>query len=446
MRFSKRWLWLAGLVAVVTIAGAACGDDGDGDGDGATSEPETPETTELSTDFGVTDTEIILGQTSVQSVASVAGAFEPILPAQRAYFDKVNAEDGGVCGRQIRLVDEDDQYAPDLALTGAQKLVQQDQILAFIGNLGTNAVSGQVEFINDPNADGDTSDGVPHLFLSTGAAKWDDPEQWPWTIGYIPDYTSESTVFAQYANDNFSGQTVGILYQNDEFGEDGRAGFTAAFEGEIIAEESYEVDAVDVKSQMANLRSANPDILLLYSIGLATRSAYLYMEENDWHPQVVSTYVNPTSLVATLLAGEDDLPAGYAQLAGTIQVNYLLDPVADAEDPAMVEHARIMDTYGGPTPGQLTLYGQSLAELTVETLEIACDNGDMTRAGVLAAAESIQGFVASVYLDGVEVNLSPTDHFAIQAFVPVQAQEDGTLKPLGDLIDVEGEAQAEPTP
>ncbi len=225
MSFSKRWLWLAGLVAIITLVGAACGgDDGDGDGDGDVD--DTPEPTELTTDFGVTDTEIILGQTSVQSVSAVAGAFEPILPATRAYFDKVNAEDGGVCNRQIRLVDFDDQYAPDLALQGAQKLVQQDEVLAFIGNLGTTAVSGQVEYVNDPNADGDTSDGVPHLFLSTGAAKWDDPEKWPWTIGYIPDYLSESTAFATYVNENFPGQTVAILSQNDEFGEDGRDGFT----------------------------------------------------------------------------------------------------------------------------------------------------------------------------------------------------------------------------
>ena len=442
MKLPSRSLWFVSFVGVIALLAAACGGDGDGDGEATPGEGETPgvTATELQTDFGVRDTEIVLGQTSVISGNPVAAAFAPIAPAIQAYFAKVNQEDGGVCSRQIRLIVEDDQYAPGPALERARKLVEQDQVLAFVGNLGTAAVSGQVNFINDPNGDGDTSDGIPHLFLSTGAAMWDDPEQWPWTIGYIPDYVSEGNVLATYVNENFPGQTAAILYQNDTFGEEGRAGFKEVFEGEVVAEQSYESTAVDITSQMANLRDADPEIVYLYSIGLATRSAYLYMEENDWHPLVVISYVNPPSLIATLLGGgtePEQLAAGYPLLEGSIITNFVLDPVADADDPAMVEHVRIMESYGGPTPAFLSLYAQSMGELVVETLTRACDNGDMTRAGVLAAAESIQGFQSSVALPGVEINLSATDHFSIQSLVPSEIQKDGTLVPLTGLIDVE---------
>ena len=443
MKLPGRWLWLVGLVIALGLLVAACGDDGDGDDEDTPVDGETPPaaTEELTTDFGVSDTEIKLGMTIAQSVDPVASVFAPVLPAMRAYFEKVNQEDNGVCNRQITLIDFDDQYAPGLALQGAQKLVQQDEVVAFVGNLGTAAVTGQVDFINDPNGDGDTSDGVPHLFLSTGAAKWDDPEQWPWTIGYIPDYVSEGSVLANYANDNLpAGSTAGVLFQNDDFGEDGLKGFKEAFDGEVITEQPYDAGAPDLTSQMANLRDADPDIIVLYSIGLSTRSAYVYMQENDWKPQVMSTYVNPVSLVATLIGGgtePEQLQAGYDQLAGTIQTNYLIDPVADAADPAFVEHVRIMETYGGPNPEQLSLYGQSLAELVVETLTIACNNGDMTRPGVLAAAESIQGFRSSVLFPGFEINLSPTDHFSIQALYPVEVQSDGTLQAVGDVTNVE---------
>lgn len=435
MKYSRRSLWLAVFLAATLVAAAACGDSGDGDGDG--DDDPTPDPSAILTDFGVTDTEIILGQTSVESGNAVAAVFQPIAPAIAAYFEKVNQEDEGVCGRQIRFIIEDDQYAPGPALERARKLAEQDLVLAFVGNLGTAAVTGQVNYINDPNGDGDQSDGIPHLFLSTGASKWGDTEMWPWTVGYIPDYVSEGNILADYMNENFEGQTVAILYQNDDFGIDGRDGFKEVFEGEVVDEQSYEATATDITSQLANLRDSEPDILLAYSIGLSTAQVYRYMETNDWRPQVVTSYVNPNSLIAALVGGADGPEAGNPIIAGTIGTNYLLDPVADVNDPAIVEHARIMATYNGPDVAQLSVYGQSLAELVVETLNIACDSGDMTRAGTLAAAESIEGFVSSVLFAGVEINLSSSDHFSIEALVPVEFQADGTLKTLGETIDVE---------
>lgn len=429
----RRMLWLGALVAVFALMAVACGEEEEG-GE-ATGTPGTPGLTpgaELKTDHGVTDTEIKLGMTLAQSGNPSAAGYISIATAIGAYFDKVNEEDGGVCNRQINFITADDQYDPAISLEQAQKLAVDDDVLAFVGNLGTPAVTGQVDYINDPNGDGDFSDGIPHLYLSTGAAKWNDPERWPWTIGYIPDYVSEGRILAGVVNERFPDSTVGILYQNDDFGEDGRRGFKEVFEGEVVAEQPYDATATDITSQMANLRDANPDVVLLYSLPLITAQAWQYMIQNDWHPQVLQSYVNAPALVGALVGGEAGVEAGYERIAGTIGTNYLLDPIADAQNPAFVEHTRIMQQYGDTEPTALTIYGQSLAELVVHTLEIACENGDMTRAGVLSAAESIQGYTSDLYLPGIEVNLGPDDHFAIQTLQPVEGQPDGSLQALGE--------------
>jgi ABC-type branched-subunit amino acid transport system substrate-binding protein len=436
-KLPARLFGLFALLLALTLFAAACGDDG-GDGDDGDQTPSdgTPGGEEVDTDHGVSDTEITLGMTLAQSGNPSASAYSVIATAITASLKKTNEEDGGVCGRQINLVIEDDQYDPAQSLTKATKLAVQDDVVAFIGNLGTPAVTGQIDYINDPNGDGDTSDGIPHLYLSTGAAKWDDPEKWPWTIGYIPDYVSEGRILAQTVNEMFPGQTVGILFQNDDFGQDGIEGFKEVFEGEIVAEESYEAVATEVTSQLAVIRDADPDIVYTYSLPTITASIYRYMAANSWDPQVVTSYVNANTLLAALVGGNEGQAAGFEQTQGLITTNYLLDPITNATDAAFLEHARIMEAGEAPPPSSLTLYGDSLARLVVHTLEVACDNGDMTRAGVLEAAESIQGYTSDIYLPDVEVNLGPDDHFAIQGLIPVQIQTDGSLLAVGEYTDV----------
>ncbi len=436
------WLVIGALLTGVLVLGIACKDNGEEEGSPtgeespAADESPTDGAAELLTDVGVTDTEIILGMNIVQS-GNLAAVYQPITPTMQAYFAKVNAEDGGVCDRDIRFIVEDDQYDPATALEKARKLVEQDGILAFVGNLGTPPNSGSIAYINDPNEDGDTSDGIPNLWISSGAPALNDPAKFPWTTTYIPDYLSEGRILGTYAEENFAGQTAAILYQADPFGEPGRDGFKETFTGNVVAEQSYESTALEITSQLATLKDANPDILYLYTTPAFTAQTFGYMLANDWHPQVIESYVNSATTLASLVGGDDGVAAGFQRIAGTISTNYLLDPVADVDDPAMVEHARIMGEYGGPPVGTLSVYGQSLAELAVETLTIACDNGDMTRAGLKGASESIQGFAASLLFPGVEINTSATDHFALQSLVPTKIEADGTLTALSDPISVE---------
>jgi hypothetical protein len=313
-------------------------------------------------------------------------------------------------------------------------------VLAIVGALGTGAHLGAVDYLNDPNGDGDTSDGVPDLFVSTGFSGWGDFGTWPWTTGYIPAYPSDGAILTAYINDNFAGQKVGILYQNDPFGEDYLNAVKDNLDDAslLVSEQSYEPGAPDVSAQVINLQSDGAEVVVLGAIPNNTAAAMIAANAQGYEPQWLQSYVNAHTTVASLIGGGTEpaqLAEGFALLEGTIANNYLLSAVEDVGEPAMVEHARIMDEYGGPSINTLTVYGQSLGELVIDVLSRTCDN--LTRDGLLAAVESTQGFRSSVMWPGIEINLGPTDHYAIQALQPVRITIEGTLEELGDVIDLE---------
>ncbi len=267
MRLKRAWLVLAALLSLGLVL-AACGEEGPASPTpGAT--PGGPR--QVKTDFGVTDTEIKIGHTNVLS-GSLAAVYQPVTPALQAYFEYVNREKGGVCGRRITFIFEDSQYSPTVAREKVTKLIEQDRVLALVGDLGTPAVTGEVDYVNEQR--------VPLLYVSTGASKWGDYQRWPWTIGFIPDYVSEGRILGRFANERFPNAKVGILYQNDDFGLDGRNGFKQEFRGQIVAEQSYEATATDISSQMANLRAAGADLVYLYATPAFSARAFQYMQQN----------------------------------------------------------------------------------------------------------------------------------------------------------------------
>jgi len=417
MRLSKHLLYMVGLLGVIALVAAACGGG-----------EETPTVGPLKTDVGVSGTEITLGQHT--ALTGPVAAYQPIPPAEKAYFEYVNATEGGVCNRKIVFKFEDDGYTGALALEKAKLLAPQ--VVAFVGNLGTPAHTGAVDYINEQK--------IPDLYVSTGAAKWGDTTKYPYTVGYIPDYFSEGKILGSYVDKNFSGKKVGILYQNDDFGKDGFNGFKANFKGSVVAEQSYEANATDITSQLINIKDKNPDAFYVFAVPNIAKAAIQYARSNNWSPQFVTSYVNANTTIASLLGGGREpaqLKAGFEAAAGTISTTYLLTVPQDKDNPAVVKHTDIMSKYSGGSVSTLSIYGQSLAELVVETLKIACKNNDMTRAGVMKAAESIKGFKTTLLLPGLQIDLSHTDHFAIQGLQVVKWNADGTLEKLGTL-SVEG--------
>jgi len=386
---------------------------------------------------GVTETEIRLGMTN-----DIAGAGETpyaaVSLAVEAYFQKVNQEEGGACGRQIVLTVEDDEYLAELALARTQKLVTEDEVLAVIGALSTQAHGDVAAFLNDPDADGDTADGVPDLFVSTGWSGWDDVETYPWTTAFIPDYRSDGRVLAAYIAENLPDRQIGLLYRNDEFGQDYLAAMEEAFgEGDNLFSQPFPIDDEDVSQEISAVLDSGAEVIVLASTPTVSADAIVSARGGGFDPQFLLSYINQPSNLASELGGgleAEAIIAGFEQLDGVLTTAYLLSAVGDENNTAVVEHLRIMETYGGPPASSLSIYGQSLAETVVETLERACP--DLTRTTVMAAAESLDGFHPSLLLPGIDVVLGEEDHAAIQAMQVMRINADGTMDALGEPIDV----------
>jgi len=388
---------------------------------------------------GVTETEIRLGMTNDLS-GSADTPYGLITAAIHAYFRKVNTEDNGVCGRKINLLTEDDHYTPQGALETTKTLVEQYQVLAMIGALGTPVHMPVAAYLNDPNGDGNTADGIPDLFVSTGWSGWGDVKKYPWTIGYIPDYVTDARVLARYLNDHLKDKKIGILAQNDQFGNDYLRGVQEAVSNKDLVVSSQTVDPSpeSLRAQVLATRDTGAEAVVLALPPEVSANVFKIAEAEHYTPKWLVSYVNSPSALAREIGGgtqAEQLIKGFEDLNGSISTEYLLSAVDDAEAPPMKEHRRIMETYSGPIVSTLTVYGQSLAEAVVETLKRTCDS--ITREGVLHAAESLRHFRSSLMLPGVELNLGPNDHYAIQTLQPVEIQKDGTLKDLGDPVAVE---------
>jgi len=395
----RRLLLLSSTGALLALA-AACGGN----------EAEVP---------GVTDSEIVLGQHTPLS-GSYAAVYEPIASSQRAYFDYLNSQ-GGVCGRRIVLRVEDDTYDPARALDVTKKLVEQDKALAIVGGLGTAPHSAVYEYLNQK--------GVPDLFVSSGARKWGaDPEKFPYTIGFIVDYTSEGTMIGKFISDNMPGQKVGVLYQNDDFGKDGLAGVKAGLDpqkNELVSEQSYQASDTDIRSQVINLREAGAQVVVAYSLPGFSAQLITGANRMGWKPQIVLSYVNTDPVMFEYVPPQ--------VMEGVLATGYLTPPDRTAE-PAIARHRQIMADHNGPQPTNYSLYGQALAETVVKVLSDTC--GDLTREGLMRAAESLRGFHPSVLLEGIDVNLSPSDHYAIQA-LQMHRAVGGRWEPFGEIVSLD---------
>ena len=282
----------------------------------------------------------------------------------------------------------------------ATKLLEQEKVFAIFGPVGDHPHSGVQAYLNDL--------GVPDLFIVGGAHTWGaNPEEFPWSVGGVPDYRTEGSFFGQYISDNLPGKKVAVLWENQHLGWDGLAGVKAGLDpekNELVSEQSYEATAVDIRSQIINMKDAGAEVVVLYSTPGFTAQAIKQADRMDWYPQFLASYVNSDPILFQFVS---------AELAeGLISFNAFKIP-DDTDDPAIAQHHQIMQDYGGPSPGVFTLFAQLIAEVMVEALSRTCD--DLTREGLMDAVESITDYRSDLLLEGVTVTLSDTDHWTLQS-------------------------------
>ncbi|WP_026202197.1 ABC transporter substrate-binding protein [Bradyrhizobium sp. WSM2793] len=349
-------------------------------------------------DPGASDTEIKVGQTVPFS--GPASAYATIGKTQAAYFKMIN-DQGGVNGRKINLIQYDDAYSPPKAVEQVRKLVESDEVLLTFQIVGTPSNAAVQKYLN--------SKKVPQLFAATGASKFTDPKNFPWTMGYNPNYFVEGRIYGQYVLKEHPNAKIGVLYQNDDLGKDYLNGIKAGLGDKagkmIVTEASYEVSDPTVDSQILKIKDAGADLFFSATTPKQAAQAIKKIAEMGWHPvQIVD--INATSVGAVMK------PAGLEASKGVISVNYGKDPLDPAwkDDAGMKKYFDFMAKYypDGDKDSSFNTYGYGTAQLLVHVLKQCGDN--LTRENVMKQAASLKDFIGDTALPGIKANTSATDY------------------------------------
>jgi branched-chain amino acid transport system substrate-binding protein len=349
-------------------------------------------------DPGASDTEIKIGQTVPFS--GPASAYATIGKAQAAYFNMINAQ-GGVNGRKINLIQYDDAYSPPKAVEQVRKLVESDEVLLTFQIIGTPSNAAVQKYLNTKK--------VPQLFAATGASKFTDPKNFPWTLGFNPNYFVEGRIYGQYILKEYPNAKVGVLYQNDDLGKDYLNGIKSGLGDKaatmVVAEASYEVSDPTIDSQILKLKAAGTDLLFSASTPKFAAQAIKKNAELGWKPVHILD-INATSVGAVMQ------PAGLEASKGVISVNYGKDPLDPTwkDDPGMKRYFDFMAKYfpEGDKNSNFNSYGYSTAQLMVHVLKQCGD--DLTRENVLRQATNLKNVQLDLSLPGIVGNTTPNDY------------------------------------
>jgi ABC-type branched-subunit amino acid transport system substrate-binding protein len=349
-------------------------------------------------DTGATDTEIKIGQTNPFS--GPASSYATIGKTQAAYMKMIN-DRGGVNGRKINLIQYDDAYSPPKAVEQVRKLVESDEVLLTFQLLGTPSNAAVQKYLN--------SKKVPQLFAATGASKFTDPKNFPWTMGFNPNYFVEGRIYGQYIIKNYPNAKIGILYQNDDLGKDYQNGIKAGLGDKaatmVVAEASYEVSDPTIDSQILKIKSAGADLFFSATTPKQAAQAIKKIAELDWHPVHILD-INATSVGAVMK------PAGLEASKGVISVNYGKDPLDPTwkDDAGMKKYFEFMAKYypDGDKDSSFNAYGYSTSQLMIYVLEKCGDN--LTRENVMKEATNLKNVSLDLSLPGIVANTTPDDY------------------------------------
>jgi branched-chain amino acid transport system substrate-binding protein len=374
-------------------------------------------------DEGATDTEIKIGNTNPYS--GPASSYAAIAKTIDAYFKSVN-DSGGINGRKIKFISLDDGYSPPKTVEMVRQLVEQDKIFALFQSLGTPCNTAIHKYMNQKK--------VPQLYVATGASKWGDPENFPWTMGFQPDYHTEGVIYAKHALANVKDAKIAVLHQNDDYGRDYLGGFKEGLgkeEGRIVKVVTYEATDPTVDSQIIQLKDSGANVFFNVSAPKAAAQGIRKAAEIDWKP---AHYLNNVSAsVAAVMK-----PAGYDNAQGIITAAYIMDATDKQwDDNAEMKAWRAWMDKNMPSANKADanhIYGYAVAVLMTETLKRCGD--DLTRANLMKQAASFQKFRVPLLLPGITVSTSPTDYYPIQA-VQLQRFKGETWDLFGDVMHAE---------
>jgi branched-chain amino acid transport system substrate-binding protein len=372
-------------------------------------------------DTGATDTEIKIG--NIMPYSGAASAYGVIGKTEEAYFNMINAE-GGINGRKITFISYDDGYSPPKTVEQARKLVESDEVLLIFNSLGTPPNSAIQKYMN--------SKRVPQLFVATGATKWNDPKDFPWTMGWQPNYQSESHIYAKYILKNYPDAKIAVLYQNDDYGKDYvkglKDGLGAKAASMIIAEEAYEVTQPTIDSSIVKLKSLGANVFFNVTTPKFAAQAIKKMAEIEWKP---AHFLNNVSVSI----GSVMKPAGFENGQGIISSIYLKDPTDPQwkDDPAMKGWNAFLDKYF-PEANRAdvnVMYAYIVAQGLVHVLKNCGD--DLTRENIMKQAASMRDYQPAGLLPGVKVNTSATDFAPLSQLQLMRFKGEGWDR-FGDVI------------
>jgi branched-chain amino acid transport system substrate-binding protein len=372
-------------------------------------------------DIGATDTEIKIG--NIMPYSGPASAYGVIGKTEEAYFRKINAE-GGINGRKITFVSYDDAYSPPKTVEQARKLVESDEVLMVFNSLGTPPNTAIQKYMNQKK--------VPQLFVATGATKWNDPKEFPWTMGWQPNYQSETIIYAKYILKNKPDAKIAVLYQNDDYGKDYLKGFKdglgAKAASMIVIEESYEVSEPTIDSHIVKMKSTGADVFMNITTPKFAAQAIKKNAEIGWKPMHFLNNVSAS-------IGSVIRPAGPENAQDIISSAYLKDPT-DAQwknDKGMIAWNAFLDKYypEANRADASVMYGYTVAQGLVHVLK-ACGD-DLTRENIMKQAASIKELELEGLLPGIKVNTSATD-FAPISQVQLERFKGETWELFGEIL------------
>ena len=374
-------------------------------------------------DTGATDTEIKIG--NIMPYSGPASAYGVIGKTEEAYFNKINAE-GGINGRKITFISYDDSYSPPKAVEQARKLVESDEVLLIFNPLGTPSNTAIQKYMNAKK--------VPQLFVATGATKWDEPKQFPWTMGWQPSYQGEARIYAKYLLKTKPDAKIAVIYQNDDLGKDYLKGLKdglGAKSSMIIAEEGYETSEPSIDGHIVKLKASGADVFISITTPKFAAQAIKKLAEMNWTPLHILTNVSAS-------VGGVIKPAGFENSQGILSAAYAKDG-ADPQwnnDPGMKKFFDFLAKYY-PDANKLdgsVVYGYGAAQTMVKVLQMCGD--DLTRANVMKQAASLKDFTPDTLLPGISINTSPTDFAPIKQLQMMRFKGE-KWELFGDIISSE---------